>query len=108
LKATHFKDQFGKTLVIAFNVENSDDYPPIKDFPEGWTAEVLTEEEARKLIPESNDGERRFPDSLHERVEKLKLRHEALIEILGDTLKLKKGDLEAMIAEKMKGGSKDA
>lgn len=95
MKGIAFRDKDGNLLGLAWNADPLN-YPPSKDFPEGWTHEEMTQEEAAKLFPDGGKG-KRLSDPPHDQIAKLKEDHDLLIEYLEDAFKLKRGDLRNML-----------
>jgi hypothetical protein len=77
----------------------------------GWRWEKIERDEFNRLLetftPRSDNVS--LPDPPHEQLKKIKLHHEALIEVLEEVhqkgIQLRTGELKAMIETKLKGGT---
>ena len=107
-----FKDKDGNKLLADWGEPDIEQTARINGFAEGWTCEKMVVEDYTKKYPSPHADPKfgeRLPDHPREQIEKLKIQHETLIEILEEVaekgIQLKKGDLKAMIAVKT-GGAK--
>ncbi len=96
-----FLDKDGNIIHIDIGEPDPLNYPPSKDFPKGWTTEVLTPGELKLLYSTRKGGP--LPDPPHDQIRKLKEENKLLKEILEEELKLPKGRLQERIKEKLKG-----
>jgi len=99
-----FKDKDGILLMADVGEPDVEQTARVFNFSEGWTVEKITRDEYQRLYPPRfNDPSFGISDlgTPSKQIKRLKLHHDALIEILEDSLKLKKGDLKRMIEERL-------
>ncbi len=86
--------------VIHIDTGNPDpkNYPPAKDFPEGWKWEELSPEEFKVLRPPQKGA--RLPDPPHETIRQLTEENHLLKAVLEEKLGLKAGDIQKAIEVK--------